>query len=176
MTLQHRFIRFFCNLVLRKKTRYNSSMDSFLWNEAITNTIMPAFTGGIVVEEARPIVVGDIPTKLTVKYNPYALYIRGFAGAVVVVDWIGRVIIFVDDDYFALSKETKEFMIQHELGHIAHRHEGSTVLDRRLEKEHEADLYASRTVNAVIALESIKSIVKGKAKKEVEKRIQLLKA
>lgn len=95
--------------------------------------------------------------------------------------------VLVDDLFYKMSKETQDFIVQHELGHFTH-HQNQLLYgyERNDKMEQEADEYAAQIVGydtAIEALEEIKDILDlvsfGKNKegmKEIDRRIDYIKS
>ena len=162
------------NKMLVKKQRWNDTLDSALCDSVLTNVYNPVFTQGIPVHN-RIVTVNNIACRLIVIYNPYMVISRGWAIAGCMTDTVNQIVIFVDDDYMHMTKDTQEFIIYHELGHIVCNH--STRLHmRHIDHEYEADTYAStHSSHGIEALQEISNYVCRKAKKEISLRINHLR-
>ena len=162
------------NKMLRKKKRWNNTLDNALCDSVLSNVYNPVFTQGIQVDN-RIVIVNSITCRLVVIYNPYMVISRGWAIAGCMTDTVNQIVIFVDDDYMHMSTDTKEFIIYHELGHIVCNH--CTKLDmRHVDQEYEADTYASTySSHAIEALTEVSQYVCRKAKKEINLRINHLR-
>lgn len=82
-------------------------------------------------------------------------------------------IISIDDNFELLSDNTKEFVIQHEMGHFNNHKEFMVgVIGRRIELEYEADIYAALRIgkhNTIKALKELRGM--GILSIELNKRI-----
>ena len=160
--------------MLAKKQRWNDTLDKALCDSVLINVHNPVFTQGIPVHN-RIVTVNNITCRLIVIYNPYMVISRGWAIAGCMTDTVNQIVIFVDDDYMHMTKDTQEFTIYHELGHIVCNH--STRLHmRHIDQEYEADTYAStHSSHGIEALQEIGNYVYRKAKKEINLRINHLR-
>lgn len=95
--------------------------------------------------------------------------------------------VLVDDLYYKMSKETQDFIIQHELGHFTyHQNQLLGGYERNDRMEQEADEYAAQIVGyevTIKALEEIKDILdlmsfgkKNLSITEIDKRIEYIKS
>lgn len=95
--------------------------------------------------------------------------------------------VLVDDLFYKMSKETQDFIIQHELGHFTyHQNQLLYGYERNDKMEHEADEYAAQIVGyntTIKALEEIKDMLDlisfGKNKlaiQEIDNRIDYIKS
>lgn len=163
------------NKMLATKVRWNDTLDQALCDSVINNLSNPVLTQGIAVTPPASIEVSGIQCTLYVIYNPYMVISRGWAVAGCLTDTISQIVVFVDDDFMAMSKNTQEFIVWHEIGHIEHRH-NSVMLIRNIKHEYEADLFAKTRSNAdgVQALTEISKYVTTLSKIELRKRITAL--
>ena len=160
--------------ILAKKQRWNDTLDKALCDSVLTNVHNPVFTQGIPVHN-RIVTVNNITCRLIVIYNPYMVISRGWAIAGCMTDTINQIVIFVDDDYMHMTKDTQEFTIHHELGHIVCNH-STRLYMRHIDQEYEADTYASTySSHGIEALQEIANYVCRKAKKEINLRINHLR-
>ena len=161
--------------MLSRKRRWNDTLDSALCNSVLLNVHNSVFTQGIPVHN-RIVSVNDITCSLIVLYNPYMVISRGWAIAGCMTDTVSQIVVFVDDDYMQMSKDTQEFIIWHELGHIEYAH--NTPLGvRRITQEYEADEYAeTHSGHGIKALKEIAMYVTTKrSRRELSLRISHLK-
>ena len=95
--------------------------------------------------------------------------------------------IIIDDIFNELSKDTQDFILQHELGHFTyHQEQLLKGYERNDNMEFEADAYASRIVgveNSIKALEELKDYVSllsfglnKKGIREINNRINYMKS
>lgn len=163
------------NKMLRKKKRWNNTLDNALCDSVLSNVYNPVFTQGIQVDN-RIVTVNSIKCTLIVIYNPYMVISRGWTIAGCLTDTINQIVVFVDDDYMCMSKNTQDFIVHHELGHIVHSH--CTKLGaRHIDQEYEADMYAAQCItNGIEALTEVNTYVSArKTKKEISLRINHLR-
>lgn len=160
--------------MLSKKQRWNDTLDKALCDSVLINVHNPVFTQGIPVHN-RIVTVNNITCRLIVIYNPYMVISKGWAVAGCMTDTVNQIVVFVDDDYMHMNKNTQEFIIHHELGHIVHNH--CTKLGmRHIDQEYEADMYATQySIHGIEALTEIATYVTRKAKKEINLRINHLR-
>ena len=163
------------NKMLRKKKRWNNTLDNALCDSVLSNVYNPVFTQGIQVDN-RIVTVNSIKCTLIVIYNPYMVISRGWAIAGCMTDTVNQIVVFVDDDYMHISKNTQEFIIYHELGHIACNHSTRLLSMEHINQEYEADMYATQHSNhGIEALTEVSKYVCRKAKKEINLRINHLR-
>ena len=115
--------------------------------------------------------VGKVPCTVQVIYNPYMVIANGWSISGCYTDTVEQIVIFVDDDFMQLSKETQQFVFYHEIGHIACCHESNSI-SRILEYEYEADAYAASKSN-VDAVQTLTELLPytPQAEEEIQKRI-----
>lgn len=85
-------------------------------------------------------------------------------------------IISTDDNFDLLSDNTKEFIIQHELGHFDHKDLITGVVGRQIALECEADMHAALVIgkdNAINALKELRKMCVFSI--EITKRINHIK-
>ena len=162
--------------MLSKKQRWNDTLDTTLCDSVLANVHNPVFTQGIPVHN-RIVTVNNITCKLIVIYNPYMVISRGWAIAGCMTDTVNQIVVFVDDDYMHMSKNTQEFIIYHELGHIVCNYSTRLLSMRHINQEYEADMYAIQHSNhGIDALVEVSTyIITRKAKKEINLRIKHLR-
>ena len=159
--------------VLANKVRWNSTLDNELCASVLNNMYNPVLTQGIQVKQPTAIEVCGVQCTLYVLYNPYMVMGSGWSIAGCITDTVSNIVVFVDDDYMALSHNTQDFILWHEVGHISHRH---VCTERNIQQEYEADLYAQSVYGyGVKALVEIRRIVPYAGKTEMVKRINHLK-
>ena len=129
------------------------------------------------------------PEGYVIRHNTLSLMNNNIAIAGCTVTKIGfrQVPFIITDNIFnKMSKETQEFIIQHELGHFnLHKHMLISGFERNDQMEFEADAYSANIVgyeNAIRALEELKETLDllgfGKNKEcteEIERRIMKIK-
>lgn len=161
------------NKMLSKKQRWNNTLDVELCKSVLLNVQCPVYTQGIPVH-SQMVTINDTLCTLMVIYNPYMVISRGWSVAGCLTDTVSQIIVFVDDDYMQMSKDTQEFIMYHELGHIACNH-NSVLGIRNINQEYEADMYASKySTHGIAALTEISTYCHDKAKKELKLRINYL--
>lgn len=166
---------------LLKVNRWNDTVDTDLFNSVVLNKDTPLYTQGLPVYDTKTITINDTAYALTVLYNPYMVASVGCMIAICCYNCFNQVVVFVDDRFMSLSEDAKTFTINHELGHLYHRHYSMIATTRTLDNEHAADSYActkSNSNTAIKALKEIKSLLKGfkylKSRKELNLRIKAL--
>lgn len=106
---------------------------------------------------------------------------HGYQLAVVATYENGKHDIFVDNVFMDLSPETQQFIIEHEIGHIMHRHK--TELKQRQwdmfwgkvhQHEIEADQYAAHMVGKEAAIRALKELYKITYNRELKRRAKLI--
>lgn len=161
--------------ILSKKQRWHNALDNELCQSVLSNVEHPVFTQGIPVSN-QMVTINNILCTLMVIYNPYMVISRGTAIAVCMTDTVSQIVIFVDDDYMYMSKNTQQSIIHHELGHIVCNH--NTILGiRRIAQELEADAYAVSIVgkeNMINALHELTTYTSRLSRKEIIYRIKTI--
>ncbi len=174
------------------RKRWDKSMDTTLFMEVVDNVLTPSQTKGITISrDVHSVgisgvvgIVGDVQdyTVETV-YNPYALIMARSAFALCYCShYDKRAVIIVDDRYMTLDNSTKEFILQHELGHICFKHDGIFVDGKRLlVPEYQADDYACNKVgkdvvlNGLLTLNSkMQGFIYKASREELDRRIKMI--
>ena len=170
--------------VLLKQERWDSSLDDDLFNAMVNSVTNPLYTQGIEVQPVSHVTANNTEYALVVVYNPYAIISKNMSIGICYYNCLNQAVVIVDDRFMQLSKEAREFTIQHEIGHVHHQHSVTSLIVgiRDINNEYEADAYAASSVGVDVAIRSlmeIKSLLKGllyyASRKELDKRINKLK-
>lgn len=159
---------------LYRKNKYtNASDEKELLFSALTSKAYPVYTTGNVISEGNVNITG-IDCTYQVLFNPYLLLLSNLQSAAVITDTVSEIHIYVDDSYMRMSATTQEFILWHEIGHIALDHPAQTTKERLRDIpngvvsaiELAADMHSVAKVgadNAISALTELSNIIKGKA-------------
>ena len=184
-----KLIRKVLDLSRKYKSPYGHHLENELCEQAVLNYNYPVNTKGVILREAYPMEVSGVACTVETLYNPYALMLKGLGIASSVTDTVSKIVILVDDTYMLLSKNAREFVKWHELGHIECRHSATatTSLDRMMKsykgsvdrREIEADSYAASVMGRDRAYAALREMAhfykKGLAYKELKRRATIVK-
>jgi len=179
--LEPKAFKEFIDKELAKEVRWNDTLDDALFDSVLANTQNVLYTQGITVQDPSTVRINGDAYVMTVLYNPYAVMSVGAIVAACYYNAFNQMVVFVDDKFMALSANSQAFTLQHEIGHIQHKHY-SIMGNRYLDEESAADNYACTQTSKSIGISTlleIKSVLKGfkywRSRKELTRRINCIK-